>query len=105
GCQAEALVGGAPSPVRCCGGEMALNETAIPAAMYAALAARDFEAASQQVAPNVVLSNMAMGDEYQGRQGFLEFTRGLATAFPDMRFSNLVITGSGEHFVAEYELE
>lgn len=72
--------------------------------IYESLAARDFEAASERMTRSVLVLNVATGDVYSGRAGFLEFVRGWATALPDVRFSLVNIGGSGDKLVVEYEM-
>ncbi|MEX2571197.1 MAG: ester cyclase family protein [Gemmatimonadota bacterium] len=84
---------------------MSFDGTANARAMYEALDAREFERASARVADDVLVLNIATGDVYRGRTGFLEFARGWATALPDVRFQLLKIGSTGDRVVAEYEME
>jgi NTE family protein len=73
--------------------------------LYQALARGDFEDAARFVTEGVLARNVATGDVYQGRDGFLEFTRGWSVAFPDRRFGKLNLSSGETRIVAEYEME
>jgi NTE family protein len=79
--------------------------TEIARALYEAIAAHDYEAAVAHTADHIQVTNIATGDLYTGRSGFLEFARGWAAAIPDIRFSVLRISGSEGRAVAEYLLQ
>jgi NTE family protein len=81
------------------------KESGIAGTLYTALAVREYESAAECVTADVSVSNMATGDIYNGRQGFLEFARGWAVAFPDIRYGQLEICRAEDRFIAEYELE
>jgi predicted ester cyclase len=81
------------------------EDTGVTRALYEALAARDFDRAAELVAADALVLNVATGDVYAGRSGFLEFARGWSAAFPDLRFALLKIGGRGSPSVAEYEIE
>lgn len=72
--------------------------------VYDALAARDFDGAAGRLAEGVLTLNVATGDVFSGRAGYLEFARGWAAAFPDVRLDLVNIGGSGDKLVVEYEL-
>src|SRR5690606_24186692 len=61
------------------GGERIVRE------VYEALAAHDVDAAAERMANDVLVLNVATGDVYRGRAGFLEYSRGWAAALPDIR--------------------
>lgn len=53
--------------------------------VYDAYNERDFARSAAQVADDVELVNVATGQVFRGRDGFLAFLNGWATAFPDSR--------------------
>ncbi len=73
--------------------------------LYDALAVRAFEKAAQHAHEGVHLTSVATGDTYTGRRGFIEFHRGWAAAFPDLRIESLQVAGGEGRAVAEYEIE
>jgi predicted ester cyclase len=73
-------------------------------AVYEALAARAFEEAAGYVHEQVNLLNVATGDCYSGRAGFIEFNRGWAAAFPDLLLASFQYCGSDRRAVVEYEM-
>ncbi len=81
------------------------GDGAIVAAMYRALADREYEAAADRVAEDIVVSAVALDDTYHGRSGFLEYVRGWGAAFPDCRFERLEVAGTADHVVVEYLLQ
>lgn len=84
---------------------MSTPRRSVVRALYDALAAQRFGTASDLVDPNILLLNVATGDVYRGRSGFLEYSRSWISAFPDLQFSQLkLVAGGDETVVAEYEL-
>jgi predicted ester cyclase len=73
--------------------------------LYEALAAGNFEGAAGCVSDGVLALNVATGDAYRGRDGFLELARGWSVAFPDRRFEMLTVSSGGTRIVAEYRME
>ncbi len=76
----------------------------IARAIYDALSERAFERAAEHVTDRVLLLNVATGDVYRGKTGFLQFARGWAAAFPDLRFQVRKISEAEDRVVVEYEL-
>jgi NTE family protein len=73
--------------------------------LYESLVGRDFERAGGLLTEEVLALNMATGDIYTGREGFLQFARGWAGAFPDLRFGTPKISGGSDSVAVEYQLE
>jgi predicted ester cyclase len=73
-------------------------------ALYEALVAGEYETAAHEVPDDVLLLNVATGDVYRGRSGFLAYMRGWSTALPDLRRTLVKVSGAGDRAVAEYEI-
>jgi predicted ester cyclase len=72
--------------------------------IYESVRMREFDRAADQVAEDAILLNVASGDMFRGRNGFLEYFRSWNSAVPDLRIQLLDVVGVGERAVAEYEL-
>lgn len=84
---------------------MSNTRRSVVRALYQALGGQNFGTAATLVDPNVLLLNVATGDVYRGRAGFLEYSRSWISAFPDLRYTQLKLVASEEGAViAEYEL-
>lgn len=62
-----------------------LDEAVNVRAIYEAYQARSFERSAEWFAEDAEIVNMATGDTFRGREGYLQFARGWASAFPDLR--------------------
>src|SRR5690606_7093000 len=71
---------------------------------YEAFNARDFEAAADSYAEELELRNVATGDVYLGRDGYLQQARGWAAALPDARLEISRIAGAEEGVTIEYHI-
>jgi predicted ester cyclase len=83
---------------------MSLDVAADVRALYESLAAGEYEKAAESIPDEVLLLNVATGDVYRGRTGFLAYVRGWSAAFPDLRRTLVKVAGAGDRAVAEYEL-
>jgi len=83
-----------------------VGEEKIPAArlLYESRATHEHERAAEQLAEEVILLDVASGDLYRGRMGFLNYVRGWTSALPDLRIRTLEIASLGDRAVAEYEI-
>lgn len=82
---------------------MALQEQAAQVrALYEAFQTRSFERMAGAFAEDAELINMATGDVYHGKEGYLQFARGWAAAFPDLRVEVLRYHGAESWAVVEY---
>jgi predicted ester cyclase len=83
-----------------------VGEEQIPAArlLYESRATHEHERAAEQLAEDAILLDVASGDLYRGRSGFLEYVRGWNSALPDLRIQMLDIAALGGRAVAEYEI-
>lgn len=84
---------------------MSFDGSKIARSIYEGLDHRDFESATEHVSDGALLLDVATGDVYRGKPGYLEFIRGWATAFPDLRCKILEVGAAGEQAFVEYELE
>lgn len=73
--------------------------------IYDALSEHAYERAAGHADESVVVRNVAAGDTYSGRQGFIEYFRGWAAAFPDLVREDLNICGGDSGAVVEYRFE
>lgn len=72
--------------------------------LYNAYGSRDFEKAAEWVAEDALLTNAATGDVYTGPAGYLDYVRGLASAYPDLRVEVLDIMGADDGAAVQYVL-
>jgi steroid delta-isomerase-like uncharacterized protein len=70
--------------------------------IYDAYQARSFERVSQNFAEHAEIANVATGDVYHGREGYLQFARGWVAAFPDLRIEILHYHSTDSWAVVEY---
>lgn len=57
--------------------------------IYDAYRSGAFESAAESFAEDAEIQNVATGDRYRGREGYLQFARAWAAAFPDLRVEML----------------
>jgi steroid delta-isomerase-like uncharacterized protein len=79
-----------------------VDHTVSVRSIYEAYQARTFERASQSFAEDAEITNVATGDSYQGREGYLQFARAWAAAFPDLRVEVLRYQATETWAVVEY---
>lgn len=79
-----------------------LDQTAGVRSIYEAYQARTFERAAECFAEEAEITNIATGDRYTGREGYLQFARGWAAAFPDLRVEVLRYHSSADWALVEY---
>lgn len=72
--------------------------------LYRSLEVGDLEAAAEQVADEVVVSNIATGDEYVGKAGYLEMVRSWRGAIPDLSYEAIHLSVGRRRAVAEFEI-
>jgi steroid delta-isomerase-like uncharacterized protein len=72
--------------------------------IYDAYESRSFERAAGAFAEDAELHNVPTGDRYRGREGYLQFARGWAAAFPDLRVDLQRLDAGGSACVVEYTL-
>lgn len=80
------------------------NAAALARRAYQAYNSRDFDAAAALCAHDLVLRNASSGDEYRGRDGYLQWARAWAAAFPDSRLEVTSVGGDEATVVVEYTL-
>jgi steroid delta-isomerase-like uncharacterized protein len=73
-------------------------------AIYEAYTTRAFERVAEHFAPDAEVKNVPTGDEYHGPEGYLQFARGWAAAFPDLGIEILKIHAADGWAVVEYAL-
>lgn len=79
-----------------------LDQTVNVRSIYEAYQARSFERAALKFAEDAEITNVATGDAFRGREGYLQFARGWAAAFPDLRVEVLRYQESADWAVVEY---
>lgn len=79
-----------------------LDQTASVRSIYEAYEAKAFERASESFADDAEITNVATGDRYVGREGYLQLARGWAAALPDLRVEVLRYHASEDWAVVEY---
>jgi steroid delta-isomerase-like uncharacterized protein len=72
--------------------------------IYTAYESRAFERAAAAFAEGAELHNVPTGDSYRGREGYLQFARGWAAAFPDLRIAVQRLDMGESTGVVEYTL-
>lgn len=70
--------------------------------LYEAFQDRSFEQASALFADEAEITNVATGDSYRGREGYLQYARAWAAAFPDLRVEVLRYEETDRWALAEY---
>lgn len=82
---------------------MSLQEQAAQVrALYQAFQTRSFERMAGAFTEDAELVNMATGDAYRGKEGYLQFARGWAAAFPDLRVEVIRYHSEESWAVVEY---
>ena len=71
---------------------------------YAAYNDRDFEGVAELYAADAELENVATGDTYRGRAGYLQQVRSWAVGFPDSRIEITHLAEDAERATVEYVL-
>jgi len=64
--------------------------------------ARDFDRAHQLLSEDLVFEDLAMGETTHGIDGFIEYAKGFARAFSDMRLETRSSISQGVHAAAEF---
>ena len=70
--------------------------------IYDAYRSGAFEKAAERFAVDAEIINMATADRYVGREGYLQFSRAWAAAFPDLQVEVLRLSTNQEAALAEY---
>ena len=78
---------------------------AVARILYQAYETREFEKAAELVADEAEIVNVATGDRFLGKHGFLQHARGWAAAFPDLRIEIDQVAAAGDTAVVEYALK
>src|SRR5690606_13917084 len=63
---------------------------------------REFEGAAEWFAPDARLHVVATGDVYHGPEGYLQYARAWAAAYPDARVEIRSVSANGESAAVEY---
>jgi steroid delta-isomerase-like uncharacterized protein len=71
-------------------------------AIYAAYESSGFDRVAEAFATDAEIQAVPTGDRFRGREGYLQYARGWAAAFPDLRIEILRLREGGEHCVVEY---
>jgi steroid delta-isomerase-like uncharacterized protein len=79
-----------------------LDEMANIRSIYEAYQARSFEQAAEAFAEDAEITNVATGDSYKGREGYLQFARAWSAAFPDLRVEVLRYHSTDSWALVEY---
>lgn len=80
----------------------ALDQTISVRSIYEAYQSGAFERASEAFAEDAEITNVATGDTYRGRDGYLQFARGWSAALPDLRVEVQRYHASESWAVVEY---
>lgn len=83
---------------------MDTGDAAVAGALYAALEKHDYDGAAKSFAEDALVLNVATGDVYRGREGFLEYARGWSAAFPGLRFQAVLVSPAEGRTTVEYEI-
>ena len=78
---------------------------AVARTIYEAYETREFEKVAELVADEAEIVNVATGDRFLGKHGFLQHARGWAAAFPDLRIEIDQVAAAGDTAVVEYALK
>ncbi len=78
------------------------DNTTLVRELFEAWNNRDYEAVAQRVAPDCTMIDMGNGRTLQGPDGFVEFSKALFAALPDVQFSLDHLMTQGDTVVVEY---
>ncbi len=78
------------------------DNTTLVRELFEAWNNRDYDAVAQRVAPDCTMTDMGNGRTMQGPDGFLEFSKALFAALPDVQFSLDHLMAQGDSVVVEY---
>ena len=73
--------------------------------IYQAYETREFEQVSDWIADDAEIVNVATGDRFVGKHGFLQHARAWAAALPDLRLDLGQVSAAGDTAVVEYSLK
>ena len=78
---------------------------AVARIVYEAYETREFEKVAEWIADEAEITNVATGDRFVGKHGFLQHARGWAAALPDLRIEIGRVAAAGDTAVVEYSLK
>lgn len=78
------------------------DNTTLVRELFEAWNNRDYDAVAERVAPDCTMMDMGNGRTLQGPDGFLEFSKALFAALPDVQFSLDHLMTQGDTVVIEY---
>ena len=80
----------------------ALDESTGLRSIYEAYQARSFERAAETFSDEAEITNVATGDSFRGKEGYLQFAGAWAAAFPDLRVEVLTYHATDRWVLVEY---